>query len=99
MIVSRCIGICDSAAVEVRRERDLIALGEANNSVEFFSELGILPGKDMEQLMADEFLEILLAFAELTLRKHNRGRPRVGRIPFFRSRRLDQLNRREQGES
>src|ERR1039457_1007134 len=46
----------------------------------------------MKQLMADEFLQIPLAFAQCALWKHDSCGPREGRISFFRSGGFDQLN-------
>src|ERR1043166_3970878 len=99
MIVSRGVGIGNFAPCEFGWERDLLALGKADHSVKFLSELRILPGKDMKQLMADEPLEIFLALAELARREHDGRGSRVSRVAFLRSRGLDQLNNRRQGKS
>ena len=67
MVVSRRIRVCDFAALEFGRELDLIAFGKADNGVELLSQLGILAGEDMKQLMADEFFQVLLALAQFAL--------------------------------
>ena len=74
----------------------LVAAIKTDRLVKLLPELGIAARQDMEQLMANNLLKFVLAFSQLSSRKHDRCSARVGGVAFFGPGCLDQLNCRRQ---